>query len=224
MGFLAEFHNKGLLLIIVGVFLTACQTTEDMSHTHNLEAAVADPLSRCETPLGSVRLFEDESLPWFTTFHLKYPNLGSTLPLLRLMVEKSGCLDIVSKSGTNSPAGLVNFSLSPQVHILTKRKDEPSMGEAFLDSVSSLFSNAGKKGSISVTLLLSHPTGDSADIEFNGRSSTYDLTQLSGLSEGKKAASSAAFFNTLEGRQIYAAMLDAYAKLISHLQQADASG
>lgn len=60
------------------------------------EAANANSaIQRCEKPLGTVALVEDQNSAWFQT--LRQARLGSTLPVLRLMVQQSNCFVVVER-------------------------------------------------------------------------------------------------------------------------------
>ena len=54
-------------------------------------------LARCDAPLGTLALVEDQAAPWWA--ELRQRNLGSTIPVLRLMVQQSNCFVVVERDG-----------------------------------------------------------------------------------------------------------------------------
>jgi len=54
-------------------------------------------LASCEAPLGTMSLLEDTARPWWNRYYSDFPQLGSTLPVLRLMVQQSNCFVVVER-------------------------------------------------------------------------------------------------------------------------------
>ena len=54
-------------------------------------------LEKCTETLGTMAMQEDVNAPWYT--QLRGRNLGSTLPVLRLMIQQSNCFVIVERGG-----------------------------------------------------------------------------------------------------------------------------
>ena len=52
-------------------------------------------LERCNETLGTMAMHEDATAPWYV--QLRQYQLGSTLPVLRLMVQQSNCFVIVER-------------------------------------------------------------------------------------------------------------------------------
>lgn len=52
-------------------------------------------LEKCTETLGTVAIDEDSSAPWF--YELRRNSLGSTIPVLRLMIQQSNCFVIVER-------------------------------------------------------------------------------------------------------------------------------
>ena len=60
--------------------------------------ADANPkLEYCEEPLGTVGLDEDQQSTWWRSYYGRYPSLGSTVPVLRLMIQQSNCFVVVER-------------------------------------------------------------------------------------------------------------------------------
>ncbi len=54
-------------------------------------------LESCKEPLGTVRVFEDQKLGWWREYRRHYPKLGSTLPVIRMMIQQSNCFVVVER-------------------------------------------------------------------------------------------------------------------------------
>ena len=56
----------------------------------------ASTLEKCASPLGTVALVEETSADWYRLFTTEY-RLGSTVPVLRLMIQQSNCFIVVER-------------------------------------------------------------------------------------------------------------------------------
>lgn len=54
-------------------------------------------LERCSEPLGTVAVDEDQDAPWWYTYRSHYPQLGTTTPVLRMMIQQSNCFVVVER-------------------------------------------------------------------------------------------------------------------------------
>jgi hypothetical protein len=54
-------------------------------------------LESCDAALGTLRVFEDQKLPWWREYRRHYPKLGSTLPVIRMMIQQSNCFVVVER-------------------------------------------------------------------------------------------------------------------------------
>ena len=54
-------------------------------------------LESCSEALGTLRLFEDQKLSWWRDYRRHYPKLGSTLPVIRMMIQQSNCFVVVER-------------------------------------------------------------------------------------------------------------------------------
>lgn len=53
-------------------------------------------LERCEESLGTIRIEENINAPWYAYYNSNY-RLGSTAPLLRMMIQQSNCFVVVER-------------------------------------------------------------------------------------------------------------------------------
>ena len=61
-------------------------------------SADANPqLEYCNETLGTVALYENQQDTWWHSYYRRYPSLGSTVPVLRMMVQQSNCFVVVER-------------------------------------------------------------------------------------------------------------------------------
>ena len=53
-------------------------------------------LGRCDRPAGTLALVEDNTLDWYRAYTDRY-RLGSTAPVLRLLIQQSNCFIVVER-------------------------------------------------------------------------------------------------------------------------------
>ena len=46
-------------------------------------------LAHCDESLGTLAVVEDQTAPWWHDYYARYPRLGSTVPVLRMMIQQS---------------------------------------------------------------------------------------------------------------------------------------
>ena len=90
------------------VALVGCEATQPKLGTDSAKTAatgsaggaaaqnVNAKLGRCDKPAGTLALVEDTSLDWYRAYLDKY-RLGSTTPVLRLLIQQSNCFIVVER-------------------------------------------------------------------------------------------------------------------------------
>lgn len=56
-------------------------------------------LERCDSALGTLAVDEDRSATWWGHYSSRYGHLGSTVPVLRMMIQQSNCFVVVERGG-----------------------------------------------------------------------------------------------------------------------------
>src|SRR5688572_7111344 len=105
-----------LVTVAIGaLFLTGCQTTDMQmgsqsaktvatgSAAGSASANTSSALERCESPLGTVSLIENQSAGWYTILRNEY-RLPPTANLLRLLVQQSNCFVVVERGAAGMNA------------------------------------------------------------------------------------------------------------------------
>lgn len=54
-------------------------------------------LERCSEPLGTASVFEDRNQSWWRYYSSRYSHLGSTIPVIRTMIQQSNCFVLVER-------------------------------------------------------------------------------------------------------------------------------
>jgi len=205
----------------------------------------ADTLERCSKTLGVLRIQEDTSAAWYRYYG---PRLGSTAPLLSMMILQSNCFVVVERgtgeaslndetrrargdeareSGTRGKGQQVvaDYLLKPEIVMANKDNEGARMGGAA--GLGSLFGKAGavlgnlnvKSSEVGAVLTL-------VDIR-----STVRLAAAEGYSKNTAfgfggiglgnsgALAGSAYTTTDEGKLASAAFFDAYNKLVIAVRQ-----
>jgi curli biogenesis system outer membrane secretion channel CsgG len=96
-------------LMLLTLTLSACKTVpnlDSLTGTSSSSAAAGSAttdnsgIERCDKPLGTLAMDEDQQAAWWHTYYSRYPQLGSTIPVLRMMVQQSNCFVVVERGGS----------------------------------------------------------------------------------------------------------------------------
>ncbi|MFZ5538420.1 MAG: CsgG/HfaB family protein [Pseudomonadota bacterium] len=199
----------------------------------------APQLQRCDAPLGTVALFEEDN----ARAALARANLDSFVPVLRLIVQQSNCFIVVERGrafanleferklaaggalrdGTAGDGKLLaaDYTMLPSVTFA-----EPS-GFGLSTGIGGLFGRSGRSVDTSVqiqsqgastTLLLVDNASGAQIVAAQGSASNYNLGAGIGVLGGLLAGVNA-YADTPQGKIVAAAFLDAYNKLVSAARQ-----
>jgi curli biogenesis system outer membrane secretion channel CsgG len=240
-----------LTLTAVAVALAGCEATQpklgsDSAKTTATGSAggaaaqnVNAQLGRCDRPVGTIALVEDQSLDWYRWYVENY-RLGSTAPVLRLLIQQSNCFIVVERgramnnmqqeralqrSGElrqNSNFGqgqmvAADYSLTPEV--LVSARGTSGLGAAlggFGGRLGAIGAVAGairtNEAAVMLTLVDNRSGVQVAAAE--GSSSNTDFN-LGGLLVGSSGFGGAGgYTNTPQGKVVSAAFTDAYNNII----------
>lgn len=204
-------------------------------------------LEKCESSLGTLRLYEDTKLSWWGHYRRYYPNLGSTIPVIRMMIQQSNCFVIVERgqamaamtqeralmdSGelrhrSNFGKGQMvaaDFTLSPSIQFSQKKNSGVSgFFNKLSRKASGLVSGRGsvQSNEASTTLLLIENRSGVQVSAAEGSAKNFDFS-IAGLSLGGNGFAGfggvSAFTDTPEGKVIIAAFADSYNKMVKALR------
>lgn len=201
------------------------------------EAANANSaIQRCEKPLGTVALVEDQNSAWFQT--LRQARLGSTLPVLRLMVQQSNCFVVVERGramnnmtteraleqsgelreGSSFGRGQMvaaDYAITPE--IIFDQKGTQGIG-GLLGGWAGVVAGSIRKNEAGTVLLLTDNRSGVQVSASEGSASNTDFS-LGGFGFGGGAvAGMGGYTNTPQGKVIVAAFADAYNQMITALR------
>jgi curli biogenesis system outer membrane secretion channel CsgG len=78
-------------------------------------------LERCDQALGTIGVVEDQNAPWYGT--LRTYKLGSTVPVLRMMIQQSNCFVVVERG-----AAMQNMATERQLQRSGEMRDGSNFG------------------------------------------------------------------------------------------------
>ena len=78
-------------------------------------------LERCDQALGTIGVVEDQNAGWYRT--LQSYKLGSTVPVLRMMIQQSNCFVVVERG-----AAMRNMNMERQLQKSGEMREGSNMG------------------------------------------------------------------------------------------------
>ena len=201
-------------------------------------------LEKCDAPLGTMAMFEDTAKPWWNRYRTDYPQLGSTLPVLRLMIQQSNCFVIVERGralnnvmeerrledsgelrqGSNFQKGQMvsaDFTMSPSIQFSENTGGLGAAVGGFLKKKAPLLGGvAGKlKRKEAATTLLLIDNRSSVQVSASvGQAKKYNFgVGLAGFNRSAGAALGG-YTRTPEGKIIVAAFADSFNNMVKALR------
>ncbi|HEY3276962.1 MAG TPA: CsgG/HfaB family protein [Syntrophorhabdaceae bacterium] len=196
-------------------------------------------LERCNETLGTMAVVEDQTAPWYA--NLSQYKLGSTIPVLRMMVQQSNCFVIVERGramqnimqeraleqsgemrkGSGFGKGQMvaaDYTMSPSINF--SQKGTSGVGGA----LGGLFGSVGKvvgavaggfkSNEASTTLLLVDNRSGIQLAAAEGSAKNFDFS-LAGAAFGSGGGGGmGGYTSTPEGKILTAAFMDSYNKLV----------
>jgi len=237
------------LTLLATLGLTECGASEPVLGgsgtvaTGSAGGAVAEgassQLERCAEPLGTVAVVEDQSQGWYTT--LQEYKLGSTVPVLRMMIQQSNCFVVVERGramgnmmqeralqesgemrrGSRFGKGQMvaaDYSMSPSITF--SKKGTSGVG----GGLAGLFGSAGrvvgavagglKTNEASTTLLLTDNRSGVQLAAAVGSAQNVDFSVGAAIAGYHGGGGLGGYTDTPEGKIITAAFMDSYNQLV----------
>lgn len=197
-------------------------------------------LEHCNESLGTMAVTEDQTAPWYGSLH-QY-KLGSTVPVLRMMIQQSNCFVVVERGramnnmmqeraleksgeireGSDFGKGQMvaaDYTISPSITF--SQKGTSGAGGA----LGGLFGSAGrlaagviggglKSNEASTTLLLIDNRSGVQLGAAEGSAKNFDFNMFGGMFGGGVGGGAGGYTNTPEGKILTAAFMDSYNKLV----------
>lgn len=197
-------------------------------------------LERCDESLGTMAVVEDQSAAWYHT--LSQYKLGSTVPVLRMMVQQSNCFVVVERGaamrnmmqernlsesgemrqGSNFERGQMvaaDYTMSPTITFSQKGTSGAggALGGLFGGGVGravGVVAGGLKANESSTTLLLIDNRSGVQLAAAEGSAKNYDFSLFGGIFGGGGGGAAGGYTNTPEGKILTAAFMDSYNKLV----------
>jgi curli biogenesis system outer membrane secretion channel CsgG len=248
--------NFKLSLIAVAVALTGCVATAptvgsekaNVAATGSAGGATAQgansSLEKCASPLGTVALVEETSADWYRVFTTEY-KLGSTVPMLRLLIQQSNCFLVVERgrafanmereraiaasgqgrAGSNMGGGQMvaaDYSMTPEVLVSARGTSGGGGGLGGLSrSLGVLGAIAGgiRTNEASTMLMLTDNRSGVQVAASQGASSNTDFSVGAVLFGGGGGGGLGGYTNTPQGKVVIAAFTDSYNQMVKALRE-----
>lgn len=196
-------------------------------------------LERCDETLGTVALYEDTNAPWWS--QLRERQLGSTLPVIRLMIQQSNCFVVVERgkafanmereralmqsgevrSGSNFGQGQMvaaDYTLSPEIQFSGKTGGGGGgFGTGALGLVTALAANVSKNEASTTLLLVDNRSGVQISAA-EGTAKNFDFGILGAAFGSGGGGVGGAYAKTPQGKVITAAFADSYNQMVKALR------
>lgn len=242
-----------LSIFAASIALVGCEATgpklgTSSSATAATGAAAGDSaqnanaaLERCDGPLGTVALVEETSADWYRLFTTQY-KLGSTVPVLRLMIQQSNCFIVVERgrafanmereraiaasgqgrAGSNMGGGQMvaaDYSMTPEVLVSARGTSGASggllgIGGGLLGAIA-----GGLRSNEASTMLMLIDNRSGVQVSASqGSASNTDFNVGAVLFGGGGAGGMGGYTNTPQGKVVIAAFTDSYNQMVKSLR------
>lgn len=199
-------------------------------------------LEKCAKPMGTIAVEEDTSAPWYGILTGQM-HLGSTAPVLNLMIQQSNCFVVVNRGrGMNQIMGERALRDTGEMRATSNfgKGQIVSADYALIPSITFSNNNAGgagaaiggllgpigavlggslnsKEASTLLTLVDNRSSVQLAAAE--GSAQNTDFGMIGGLFGGAGGGLGGGYSNTAEGKVIVAAFMDSYNNIVRAVRQ-----
>lgn len=198
-------------------------------------------LESCDSTLGTLSVFEDRSLPWYATYNVRYPQLGSTIPVIRVMIQQSNCFVLVERGAVmdavNTERDLMNsgelregsnfgkgqlvaadYTMSPSVQFSEKGTGGAGgLIGGLMGNVAGVIAGGLSANEAATTMLLIDNRSGVQISSSTGNAKNFDFKLFGGIFSGGLLGAGA-YSDTPEGKVITAAFADSYNNMVKALR------
>ena len=195
-------------------------------------------LEKCSESLGTMAVVEDQNTPWYRT--LTQYRLGSTVPVLRMLIQQSNCFVVVERgqamnnmmqeralqssgemrSGSSFQKGQLvaaDYTMSPSINF--SQKGTSGVGGALgglgvFGAAAGLVAGGLKSNEASTTLLMVDNRSGVQLAAAVGSAQNYDFNVFGAGFGGGVAGGAGGYSNTPEGKILIASFMDSYNQIV----------
>jgi hypothetical protein len=201
-------------------------------------------LEHCDKTMGTLAVVEDQAAPWYTYYYSRYHNLGSTVPVLRMMIQQSNCFVIVERGramnnmmqeralaqsgemreGSNFGKGQMaaaDYTMSPTINFNQQGGSGGSVGVAGLarglggvGAVLAAGAGSMKSNEAATTLIMIDNRSGVQLAAAEGSAKNFDFGFFGSAFTAGLGGGASGYSNTPEGKIIVAAFADSYNQLV----------
>lgn len=238
--------TAGLASLLAGCLATAPTMGENkgvVSGAAGGEAKAGEntQLEKCGETLGTIAIDEDQTAPWY--YQLREHQLGSTTPVIRLMIQQSNCFVIVergrsmnnmmrerefarsdeSRAGSNYGKGQLvaaDYTMSPQIQFSGKTGGGGAAlgGFGLVGLAAGAVAGSMSRNEASTTLLLIDNRSGVQIAAAEGTAKNFDFGIFGAAFGGGLGAGAGGYANTPQGKVIVAAFADSYNQMVKALR------
>jgi curli biogenesis system outer membrane secretion channel CsgG len=197
-------------------------------------------LESCTESLGTMALQEDQRAPWYAS--LRSHQLGSTIPVLRLMIQQSNCFVVVERGGamrnmmaerslersgemregSNFGQGQMvaaDFTMSPSIQF-SGQTGRQTAGAAsnWLGPIAGAVAGSMGSNEASTTLLLIDNRSGVQVSAAEGSAKNFDFGFFGSAFTGGLAGAGGGYSSTPRGKVIVTAFADSYNQMVKALR------
>ena len=235
--------------------MTACSTMQMGSSEAKTEATgsaggsqsqnASSKLERCDASLGTIAVVEDTNAPWYGILTGQY-RLGSTSPVLKLMIQQSNCFVVVERgramnnmmqeralqqsgelrSNSNFGKGQMvasDYGMSPE--IIFSNNDAGGIGGVLGGligggsgrAVAAIGGGLKTREASAMLTLVDNRSGVQVSAS-EGSASKSDFAGFGGLFGATAGGAIGGYQNTAQGKVLTAAFMDAYNQMVIALR------
>ncbi len=239
-------------IIITGLFITISCGVSSLTFASGVSGSAAGgssqgsdgQLETCSQTLGTLAVHEDHNEPWWHNYYRRYPTLGSTVPLLRLMIQQSNCFVVVERGkamknmmgerqleasgemreGSSFGKGQMvaaDYTMSPSIQFSENTGGLAGKVGGLLGSKGKILGDlAGglKKNEAATTLLLIDNRSGVQVSAAIGSAEKFDYSAGVGIFGRRGGGSADGYTRTPEGKVIAAAFADSYNNMVRALR------
>ncbi|MFN4115972.1 MAG: CsgG/HfaB family protein, partial [Inhella sp.] len=196
-------------------------------------------LEKCDETLGTIALQEDQQAPWW--FQLRERQLGSTIPVLRLMIQQSNCFVVVergrafanmereralmqsgeTRAGSNFGQGQIvaaDYTLSPEIQFSGKTGGGGGFVGGGVIGLALAVGSQISKNEASTTLILVDNRSGVQISAAEGTAKNFDFGIFGAGWGGGGVAGGGAYAKTPQGKVIVAAFADSFNQMVKALR------